>query len=898
MGCGASKNGTGNSATKYATPPDDNTNNNNTSPTTKKSRKSHRDLIAEMMAKEARETTYHDIMFNALQSSVRCLDFSVMTLSLYSAKTVAETIESQPGGVVSVMSNMSSAASGMHRLVLSVEEMEDQGTAEHRTSKSGSVGGTGGSNKAMSRPNTTGQAITLSTATDDPCRGCALVCDSALETVRSHTKSVIQMISALNADTESASLLGKHLRDLHAIQKLISSSCGNLSLIMNVAKENIGVEARAEKQTLDELMLRQKQIHEAVKQRQENAIAQLWHDAERRKIGAKELRTIRAAFDKFDPTGSGFIEVNKLRALVWSLGCELDDITFDVADGDADDDKKLSFEQFTEWWSGSKDLGGNRGVMLSLIKVRLQIKAAFEKMSKTFEKAPGKHGMVLPSHATNSNNNKSTFDVRLRTADAFSPQTSVDVVATPMAPGQFDETMKTWDLGYMSQSTVRKLTSGGIESGHPAGLAMCITFVSSETDETTVEILCKQIQEEVINAIAFPPSEGGGEGVGDVRAALHIVPAEPGDFITETQLRLYVQISRAFANVDETVQMVSAQCAGVSDVRSFDPRTVFETLSVGIATEVDVISQLNISAHVKNNNIKEINPAATKVIDILNNFTLSVNGTFKTSFLESVATLVVIASMRGKNDSENSFLERLQQNLSDAAPILSVLCAPCGKLNAVVDNVTTSINTAAKSFVHATHMQLSSMEPKDREAFVRTNIDYLSDTETAREALETFFVEHFSEMALGSVSDMTMGNVLHNALEALGLGGWLRRSRPDDTTTNNNVDDEDAVVKALKNVHTTLSLLCSRVESVVCFCPYVRVDVTVKPQPGSAEINPCVMLPTPGMLESSAAALRSFFMSTSQRRPKTARPERKRYLDNLESLHAALNAMNMRFQRF
>ena len=66
----------------------------------------------------------------------------------------------------------------------------------------------------------------------------------------------------------------------------------------------------------------------------------------------QERRIIRAAFDKMDTDGSGFIDSSELRQMTQELGVTMSEeaITGALQSMDENGDDEIEFDEFRDWW--------------------------------------------------------------------------------------------------------------------------------------------------------------------------------------------------------------------------------------------------------------------------------------------------------------------------------------------------------------------------------------------------------------------------------------------------------------------------------------------------------------------------------------------------------------------
>eukprot|EP00003_Mantamonas_plastica_P018392 TRINITY_DN3012_c0_g1_i1.p1 TRINITY_DN3012_c0_g1~~TRINITY_DN3012_c0_g1_i1.p1 ORF type:complete len:541 (+),score=227.89 TRINITY_DN3012_c0_g1_i1:49-1623(+) len=108
-----------------------------------------------------------------------------------------------------------------------------------------------------------------------------------------------------------------------------------------------------------------------------------------KKLSAKELKEVQAAFQQYDSDQSGTIEPNELANLAKDL-CEPmsdDELAKAMASIDKDGKGYITFEEFLEWWASDRDKDSQKGVKLRLMKLNLRSQKWSKKVKKLSARA-------------------------------------------------------------------------------------------------------------------------------------------------------------------------------------------------------------------------------------------------------------------------------------------------------------------------------------------------------------------------------------------------------------------------------------------------------------------------------------------------------------------------------
>eukprot|EP01060_Flectonema_neradi_P014353 TRINITY_DN21052_c0_g1_i1.p1 TRINITY_DN21052_c0_g1~~TRINITY_DN21052_c0_g1_i1.p1 ORF type:complete len:625 (+),score=145.74 TRINITY_DN21052_c0_g1_i1:55-1875(+) len=115
-------------------------------------------------------------------------------------------------------------------------------------------------------------------------------------------------------------------------------------------------------------------LQERIRKAKTESMEKKIREAELKKFNNAEREKIKTAFDLFDANGSGKIEIGELVALSKELGYDMNEKEAKEAMGNLDVDKNgcLCFDEFLLWWGSSSERGGNKGIKLDLMKVKIR----------------------------------------------------------------------------------------------------------------------------------------------------------------------------------------------------------------------------------------------------------------------------------------------------------------------------------------------------------------------------------------------------------------------------------------------------------------------------------------------------------------------------------------------
>eukprot|EP00992_Anisonema_acinus_P012666 TRINITY_DN8280_c0_g1_i1.p1 TRINITY_DN8280_c0_g1~~TRINITY_DN8280_c0_g1_i1.p1 ORF type:complete len:565 (-),score=161.04 TRINITY_DN8280_c0_g1_i1:77-1771(-) len=122
---------------------------------------------------------------------------------------------------------------------------------------------------------------------------------------------------------------------------------------------------------------------------------------ERRMLSEFEVTEYKEVFDEFDKDRSGFIELGELEDMSRRLGSKLteEETKSAMIALDKDNDGKVCFDEFLEWWTSDKKLGGVGGLKLKWIKAKYKLQSVEKKLAGA---GTGKKAASLPP-ASHSN---------------------------------------------------------------------------------------------------------------------------------------------------------------------------------------------------------------------------------------------------------------------------------------------------------------------------------------------------------------------------------------------------------------------------------------------------------------------------------------------------------------
>ena len=95
--------------------------------------------------------------------------------------------------------------------------------------------------------------------------------------------------------------------------------------------------------------------------------------AEEKTFTAKEIANLKAVFGRFDKDKSDSISLEELQLIAKELGTVMSDADAKAAmeELDVNKDGTLNFEEFVKWWASDSKRGGNKGLLLDLVKAKI-----------------------------------------------------------------------------------------------------------------------------------------------------------------------------------------------------------------------------------------------------------------------------------------------------------------------------------------------------------------------------------------------------------------------------------------------------------------------------------------------------------------------------------------------
>ena len=135
-------------------------------------------------------------------------------------------------------------------------------------------------------------------------------------------------------------------------------------------KEQTEEELTKELEALDADMKKKRQA--MVEKRTEVRLKDL-KKAEEKTFTEKETANLKAVFGRFDKDNSGSISLQELQLIAKELGTVMpdDDAKAAMEELDVNKDGMLNFEEFVKWWASDSKRGGNKGLLLDLVKAKI-----------------------------------------------------------------------------------------------------------------------------------------------------------------------------------------------------------------------------------------------------------------------------------------------------------------------------------------------------------------------------------------------------------------------------------------------------------------------------------------------------------------------------------------------